>query len=136
MVPAGESYCPLVHAAIELIGRRWVGVILIAVEDGADRFSDIRDAVPGLSDRLLAQRLRELEKESIIDRIGEGRDVRYSVTEKGMALFPVFQAISVFVQEWVVGTRTDRVTVSDPASSDPANSAPASSAPTASVSIR
>ncbi len=102
MVPSGQSYCPLIHAAIELVGRRWVGVILLAVEDGAERFSDIRDAVPGLSDRLLAQRLRELEDESIIARVGSGREVRYSVTEKGLALFPVFRAISDYVAEWVV----------------------------------
>lgn len=102
MVPGGDSYCPLVHAAIELIGRRWVGVILIAVEDGAERFSDIRGAVPGLSDRLLAQRLRELEQERIIERVGDGREVRYLVTEKGLALFPVLEAISRYVQEWVI----------------------------------
>lgn len=106
MTPNDESYCPLVHAAIELVGRRWVGVILIAVEGGAERFSDIRDAVPGLSDRLLAQRLRELEDEAIIDRAGGGRDVRYSVTDKGLALFPVFNAIASFVQEWVVGNES------------------------------
>lgn len=101
MVHNDESYCPLVHAAIELIGRRWVGVILIAVEGGAERFSDIRDAVPGLSDRLLSQRLRELEDEQIIARTGGGRDVRYSVTDKGLALFPVFSAVTTYVETWV-----------------------------------
>lgn len=102
MAPNDESYCPLVHAAIELIGRRWVGVILLAVEGGAERFSDIRDAVPGLSDRLLSQRLRELEDEKIVARTGGGRDVRYSVTDRGLALFPVLQAVSTYVETWVI----------------------------------
>lgn len=97
-----NGYCPLVHATIELIGRRWVGVIFLAVDGGAERFSDIRDAVPGLSDRLLSQRLRELEEEDIIKRSGDGRDVRYSITPKGADLFPVFCAVSEFVSKWVV----------------------------------
>lgn len=101
MESSDHTYCPLVHATVELIGRRWVGVILIAVEGGAARFGEIRDTVPGLSDRLLSQRLRELEAEGIVQRSGCGRDVRYAITEKGRDLFPVLDAVGVFVTKWV-----------------------------------
>ena len=62
------GYCPRFHYAVELIGRRWSGAIILVMLGGASRYSEIRDAIPGLSDRLLSERLRELETEGIIDR--------------------------------------------------------------------
>ncbi|CAN0434378.1 unnamed protein product, partial [Phaeothamnion confervicola] len=59
------SVCPRFHRAVELVGRRWTGAILSAMLSGASRFTDIVNAVPGLSDRLLSERLKELETEGI-----------------------------------------------------------------------
>jgi DNA-binding HxlR family transcriptional regulator len=66
-VPAG-SVCPRFHEAVELIGRRWSGAILFSLIDGPLYFRDIANRVDGLSDRLLSQRLRELETEGLIER--------------------------------------------------------------------
>jgi DNA-binding HxlR family transcriptional regulator len=83
--------CPHFHAAVELIGRRWTGAILWTLMDRPLRFAELTQVVPGLSDRLLSQRLKELESEGIVRRtVHEGAPpkVEYSLTEKGEALAP------------------------------------------------
>ena len=70
-----ENYCPVFHRAVELIGRRWNGPIIRALLDGAERFGEIRSRIPGLTDRLLAQRLRELEREGVVQRRIDGQPV-------------------------------------------------------------
>ena len=87
-VPAGPpgSVCPHFHAAIELIGKRWTGAIVCALTERPMRFGELGKAVPGLSDRLLSQRLRELEEEGLVEReVEAGTPVRvtYSLTEIG-----------------------------------------------------
>src|ERR1700709_1678050 len=62
--------CALYHRAIELVGKRWTGAILLVLMDGPLHFSGIRQLVPELSDRLLSERLKELEAESIVERRG------------------------------------------------------------------
>ena len=59
---------PLYHEAVELVGRRWTGAILRVLMDGALRFSEIAQAVPELSDRLLSERMKELERRGIVER--------------------------------------------------------------------
>src|SRR5919206_5328868 len=63
-----EACCGLYHHAVELVGKRWTGAILIVLMDGPLRFSEIRQLVPDLSDRLLSERLKELEAEGIVER--------------------------------------------------------------------
>jgi DNA-binding HxlR family transcriptional regulator len=99
-----QPFCPRFHHAIELIGRRWTGAILRALFSGTTRFSDIAHAVPGLSDRLLAERLRELEAEGIVTRtVIPAMPVRveYHLTEKGRALDEVFCAIAGWADAWI-----------------------------------
>ena len=62
---APSAYCPVFQGAVELIGRRWSGAIIRSMLAGKVRFSDILGQIPGLSDRLLSERLRELEAEGI-----------------------------------------------------------------------
>ena len=100
-----SAFCPVYHRAIELIGRRWTGAILRALLSGATRFTDITAAVPGLSDRLLSERLKELEAEGIVTRtVIPATPVRieYGLTEKGRALSDVMAAISAWAEEWLV----------------------------------
>ena len=97
------GYCPRFHYAMELIGRRWTGAIILVMLGGASRYSEIRDAIPGLSDRLLSERLRELETEGIIDRTVLPEfppAVRYHLTDKGRALAPILQAVFTWVDRW------------------------------------
>ena len=99
-----SAFCPVYHRAIELIGRRWTGAILRVLLSGATRFTDITAAVPGLSDRLLSERLKELEAEGIVTRtVIPATPVRieYGLTEKGRALSDVMAAISAWAEEWL-----------------------------------
>jgi DNA-binding HxlR family transcriptional regulator len=97
-----ESYCPVFHRAVELIGRRWNGPIIRALLDGAERFGEIRSRIPGLTDRLLAQRLRELEKEGVVERGCRSATTvpHYTLTSKGHSLAPVIDSISQWAAAW------------------------------------
>ncbi len=100
-----EAFCPLYHRAVELIGGRWTGAILRALLNGVTRFSDLTEAIPGLSDRMLSERLKELEAEGIVERtVIPERPVRieYRLTEKGRALETVIATISAWAAEWLV----------------------------------
>jgi DNA-binding HxlR family transcriptional regulator len=99
--PAGV--CPHFHAAIELIGKRWTGAIVCALTDGPLRFGALAKAVPGLSDRLLSRRLRELEDEGLVERdVEPGSPVRvtYSLTEAGTELGPAIAELKAWARRW------------------------------------
>jgi DNA-binding HxlR family transcriptional regulator len=94
--------CGLYHRAIELVGKRWTGAILLVLMDGPLHFSGIRQLVPELSDRLLSERLKELEGEGIVERrVLDGSPVRveYSLTPKGQALEPALRALKQWARE-------------------------------------
>lgn len=96
--------CPRFHHAVELIGARWSGAILGALFDGRHRYADIRAAIPGLSDTMLAHRLRKLEAEGLLERrVVASTPVRveYRLTEKGSALAPVIEALEAWAHKWV-----------------------------------
>ena len=100
---ASKAVCPHFHAAIELIGKRWTGAILSALTERPLRFGELGKAVPGLSDRLLSQRLRELEDEGLVERVVEpGTPVRvtYSLTPKGADLGPAIAELRSWARRW------------------------------------
>jgi DNA-binding HxlR family transcriptional regulator len=99
--------CPHFHAAIELIGKRWTGAIVFALTERPMRFGELARAVPGLSDRLLSQRLRELEEEGLVQRdVEAGTPVRvtYSLTELGRQLDPALRELKSWAQRWHAAT--------------------------------
>ncbi len=72
--------------------------------DGPRRFCELTATVEGLSDRVLSDRLRELEVEGIIERVVYPRipvRVEYQLTDKGRALKPVFEAVQAWATQWV-----------------------------------
>ena len=88
---------------MQLLGKRWTGLILFQLLSGPQRFSEIESALP-VSGRLLTERLKELEKEGIVDRrIYPEVPVRveYSLTEKGRALEPIFRDIQEWAENWI-----------------------------------
>jgi len=109
VTPAQEQptgVCPHFHAAIELIGKRWTGAIVSALTAGPLRFGELADAVPGMSDRLLSRRLRELEREGLVSReveAGSPVRVRYSLTEAGGELGPALTELKAWAQRWRAG---------------------------------
>ena len=85
-------------------GRRWTGAILRALFSGAERFSDLAAVVPGMSDRLLSERLKELEAEGIVERtVIPATPVRieYRLITKGLALRPVVDALAAWAEAWL-----------------------------------
>ena len=97
------SYCAVFHRAVELIGRRWNGAIIQVLLDGASRFTAIRDAIPDLSDKMLSDRLKELEAEHIVARVVIPTTpvrVEYGLTPKGQALVAALSALSEWAHRW------------------------------------
>lgn len=100
---AAGAVCPRFHEAVELVGRRWTGAILYSLIDGPLFFRELLVAVPGLSDRLLSQRLRELEAEGLVERsVHEGSPARvsYCLSESGEALRPALGALYDWAHDW------------------------------------
>ncbi|MGZ4200802.1 MAG: winged helix-turn-helix transcriptional regulator [Thermoleophilaceae bacterium] len=102
---AGRSECcQLYHRAVELIGKRWTGAIVLVLLDGPLRFSEIRHLVPDLSDRLLSERLKELEAEGIVERRvlgGSPVRVEYGLTSMGEQLEPAVRALKAWANRWL-----------------------------------
>jgi DNA-binding HxlR family transcriptional regulator len=99
-----SRFCPRFHRAVELIGRRWSGAILNAMLPGPQCFNELLAIVPGLTDRLLSERLRELESEGLVRRnVLSGPPVRvsYEMTEAGKDLEPVIRALGQWARRWV-----------------------------------
>ncbi len=95
--------CAVYRRAVELVGKRWTGAIVLVLMDGPLRPSEVRQRVPDLSDRLVSERMRELEAEGIVERTVLGnRPVRveYALTAKGRALQPAVSALKAWAAEW------------------------------------
>ena len=100
------EFCPRFHQAIEFIGKRWTGAIVRVLICGPRRFNELLAAIPDLSDRLLAERLRELETEDVVERhVDPGPPVRvsYELTASGKELETALRALSAWAE-----TRTPR----------------------------
>jgi DNA-binding HxlR family transcriptional regulator len=103
---ANPACCPHYHRAVELIGRRWTGAILeILIQGGSLRFSQIGSAVTDLSDRMLSDRLKELEAYGLVRRtVHSGPPVRveYALTHKGEELGPAIAELKRWARIWLV----------------------------------
>jgi len=105
--------CERFHTAIELIGTRWSGAILRVIITGQHRYAHIKAAIPGLSDTMLAQRLRSMEAEGLIERRvlpTSPVQVEYHLTEMGRELEPVLGAVIAWSHKWIPlnGTAEDK----------------------------
>ena len=104
--------CPLYHEAVELVGRRWTGAILRVLMDGPLRFSEIAQSVPELSDRLLSERMKELERRGMVRRrviSGPPLRVEYSLSEMGRALEPALSQLERWANRWLGDRHPARV---------------------------
>jgi DNA-binding HxlR family transcriptional regulator len=98
--------CPLYHEAVELVGKRWTGAILRVLMDGPLRFSEIAQAVPELSDRLLSERMKELEARGLVKRRvhpGPPLRVQYSLSAMGQELEPALAELQRWAERWLGG---------------------------------
>lgn len=100
--------CPRYHHAVELLGRRWTGCIISILLQGPARYNEIRTEIPDISDRMLAERLKELESEGLLVRTVMPQPpvgVEYSLTDKGRALEGAVTAIAKWAERWVPAPR-------------------------------
>jgi DNA-binding HxlR family transcriptional regulator len=96
--------CPYYHRAVELIGKRWTGAIVGVLLHGPLRFSEIAQAVPELSDRLLSERMKELEAHGVVERTvvpGPPVRVEYGLTEMGRELEPALSELKAWARRWL-----------------------------------
>ena len=105
MAPAGSppELCARFHRASELIGRRWTGAIIFCLLKSKCRFATLRDAIPDITDRMLSDRLQELEQEGIVERTvipATPVRVEYALTRKGRALASAIDAIVEWAHKW------------------------------------
>ncbi|EHI99712.1 MULTISPECIES: helix-turn-helix domain-containing protein [unclassified Clostridium] len=95
--------CPKFENAFELLGKRWTGLIIRTLLNDQNRFSDIAEAIPNMSARMLTERFKELEKEGIIIRkVYPETPVRieYELTEKGRDLQSAMDEIQKWAEKW------------------------------------
>ena len=94
--------CTRFHRASELIGRRWTGAIIYVLLQQTCRFATLRDAIPDITDRMLSERLQELEQEGLVERTVLPETpvrVEYSLTRKGKSLAEVFSSIASWAEK-------------------------------------
>jgi DNA-binding HxlR family transcriptional regulator len=99
-----QHLCAKFHKAVELIGGRWTGAVIRLLLNDRMRFAELRAAIPDISDRMLSERLRELESEGIVARIVVPETpvrVEYELTEKGRALEQALCAVGRWAERWV-----------------------------------
>ena len=104
MAPHGEGpICKHFQRAAELIGQRWVPQIIYALQGGPMRYSDLKVAIPQISDALLSDRLKDLEAERILTRTVEPNPpirVTYALTSRGAELAAVLGELQVWAERW------------------------------------
>lgn len=108
--PAGSDLCPRYHRAVELIGRRWTGAVVRTLLTGPRRFNELLAAIPGISDRLLTERLRELERAHVVSReVFPESPVRvvYGLTPRGVELGPALDEIARWAERWIEVTEDE-----------------------------
>jgi DNA-binding HxlR family transcriptional regulator len=102
--PHPPELCTRFHRASELIGRRWTGAIIYVLLKSGCRFATLREAIPDITDRMLSDRLQELEAEGIVQRtVVPDTPVRveYALTRKGRALATAIDAIADWAHKWM-----------------------------------
>lgn len=96
--------CPKYENASEILGKRWTGLIIRVLLGGPKRFKEIKEQIPEMSDKMLTDRIKELESGSILVRnVYPETPVRieYDLTDKGRALEPIIQQIQNWGEKWM-----------------------------------
>lgn len=98
-----SPYCAAFQATLELLGRRWTAAVMRALFAAPLRFNEAGRVIPGISHRLLTQRLAELQRAGLVERCEEGSTQLYRLTEQGRDLRAIFQAVESWNRRWLAG---------------------------------
>jgi DNA-binding HxlR family transcriptional regulator len=104
MNPVHEATSCAVAASAEIIGAKWTALLVHDLSEGPRRFSELEHSCAGISPRTLSERLRALEDEGIVERRSYAESpprVEYELTEKGVALLPIIDAMREFGRDWL-----------------------------------
>ncbi|HQZ20622.1 MAG: helix-turn-helix domain-containing protein [Trichococcus flocculiformis] len=99
-----KCICPKFEKTFSILGKKWTGLIIEVLMDGDKRFKELAAQIPNVSDRVLVERLKELEDEKIVVRTenpAAAIKVMYGLSEKGKALNSVMQEIQTWSDAWV-----------------------------------
>lgn len=99
-----KTICPKFEHTFTFLGKKWMGLIIDVLLEGPHRFKDIASAIPEVSDRVLVERLKELEKEGIVARTVDPEAtmrVAYNLTKKGAALKDVMEEVQHWADQWI-----------------------------------
>lgn len=99
-----SQMCPKYESAIDLLGKRWTGLIIRVLMDGPKRFKDMKEQIPEMSDKMLTDRMKELEAHGVVvRRVYPETPVRieYDLTEKGKSLEDVIVSIQQWSEQWI-----------------------------------
>jgi DNA-binding HxlR family transcriptional regulator len=89
---------------MDLLGKRWTGLLVNALQEGPLRFNQIAERMEVIGDRMLSERLKELEEAGVVDRRVLSVPVirvEYALTRKGRGLSRVLASISRWADDWV-----------------------------------
>jgi DNA-binding HxlR family transcriptional regulator len=98
------TLCPRMQAAVDLLGRRWTALLVQQLEGKPRRYSELKEALDVMSERMLIQRLKELEGAGVVLRtVVDDQPVRveYQLTDKGRALGRVVSGLERWAEEWI-----------------------------------
>ncbi|WP_026690731.1 winged helix-turn-helix transcriptional regulator [Alteribacter aurantiacus] len=96
--------CPKFESAFQLLGKRWNGLIIRVLMTGPKRFREISAVIPNMSDKMLVERLKQLENEGVVKRdVYPETPVRieYVLTEKGQSLEGAMDAFQSWAEKWM-----------------------------------
>ncbi|MBN2605496.1 MAG: helix-turn-helix transcriptional regulator [Bacilli bacterium] len=98
-----DQLCPKMEATLEILGKKWIGLILFSLLQGPRKFTEIEKYIPGLSGRMLTERLKELETRKIVKKNVYAETpvrIEYELTPKGSELSSTFEAIAIWAEKW------------------------------------
>ena len=97
--------CPKFESAFQLLGQRWNGLVIrVLLQQGPVRFRHISENIPSMSDKMLVDRLKQLEEANIVERhVYPETPVRieYQLTDKGKSLEPALDEIQNWAEKWI-----------------------------------
>jgi DNA-binding HxlR family transcriptional regulator len=102
-----KKLCPRFQTAVDILCKRWTGMIIQVLLQDSRRFNEVLDQLEVVSDRMLSERLKELEAEGIVvRRVLPEPPVRveYSLTEKGRDLAPIIRELEGWSERWILET--------------------------------
>lgn len=97
--------CPKFEKTFSMLGKRWNGLIIdVLLEEGPQRYNELATKIPVVSDRVLVERLKELELFGVVHRTvdpNNSKKVEYGLTEQGQDLKAVMASIQDWAVKWV-----------------------------------